>query len=69
VFGPWRYADFIMLPSDQLARKLRGEDFGTIVIKTALAPYIHTKPEFDRYFRLILEKDGVRAYRILPIEP
>ncbi|WP_256734872.1 hypothetical protein [Variovorax sp. dw_954] len=69
VFGPWRYADFIMLPPAQLARKLRAQDFGSIVIKTALAPYIHTQPDFDRYFRLILEKDGVRAYRILPIEP
>ncbi|MEJ8857001.1 hypothetical protein WKW79_20665 [Variovorax robiniae] len=69
VFGPWRYADFIMLPPAELARKLRAQDFGTIVIKTALAPYIHTQPDFDRHFRLILEKDGVRAYRILPIAP
>ncbi|MEJ8822105.1 hypothetical protein WKW80_08640 [Variovorax humicola] len=69
VFGPWRYADYIMLPADELARKLHAQDFGSIVIQTALAPYIHTKPEFDRHFRLILEKDGVRAYRILPIEP
>ena len=69
IFGPWRYSDFVYLPADQMARKLRDQQFSRIVIQTALAPYIHTNPDFDRHFQLITEKDGVKAYRILPIAP
>lgn len=69
IFGPWRYSDFVYLPPEQLARKLRDQQFSRIVIQTALAPYIHTQPGFDRYFQLITEKDGVKAYRILPTAP
>ena len=61
IFGPWRYSDFVYLPADQLARKLRDQQFSRIVIQTALAPYIHTKPDFDRHFQLITEKDGVKV--------
>lgn len=69
IFGPWRYSDFVYLSAPELARKLRDQQFGSIVVQTALAPYIHTKPDFDRYFQLITEKDGVKAYRILPTAP
>ncbi|MET0541690.1 MAG: hypothetical protein ABWZ88_08045 [Variovorax sp.] len=69
VFGPWRYADFLGLPAEQMARKLRDHHFGSIVIQTKLAPNIDNLPDFDRYFRLLTEKDGVKAYRILPTAP
>ncbi|WP_398501405.1 ArnT family glycosyltransferase [Variovorax sp.] len=69
IFGPFRYSDYLYLPADQLARKLASQQFGSIVIQTALAPYVHTKPDFDKYFSLIVEKDGVKAYRILAPTP
>ena len=69
VFGPYRYADYVYLPADELARKLAAQGFGRIVIRTDLAPYIHTKPGFDRRFQLIAEQGSVKAYRILPATP
>lgn len=69
IFGPFRYSDYLYLSAAELARKLAAQGFGAIVIQTANAPYVHTKPEFDRYFALLYEKDGVKAYRILPGTP
>ena len=69
VFGPYRYADYLLLPADAMARKLADHGFGTIVVRTALGPYVDGKPDFERYFQLAAEQDGVKAYRVRPYRP
>ncbi len=69
VFGPYRYADYLLLPAEPMARKLAEHGFGTIVVRTALGPYVDGKPDFERYFQLVAEQDGVKAYRVLPYRP
>jgi hypothetical protein len=69
VFGRYRYSDFLLLPAPEMARKFAQEGFGTIVIQTALGPFVDGKPGFERHFQLLSEKDGVKAYRILPDAP
>jgi len=68
-FGPWRYADFVSLPVADLSTKLRAQNFGAIVINTVVAPAIDTQPDFERYFSLLYEKAGVKAYRIHEATP
>ncbi|MEO7243226.1 MAG: hypothetical protein ABIW85_09975 [Variovorax sp.] len=65
VFGPWRYADFFALPPSKLAAKFKAQGFGTVVIRSDLAPLADVHPEFLRYFELLYSADGVKAYRIL----
>jgi hypothetical protein len=69
MLGPWRYADFIGLPPDQLAKKLLAQGFGTIVFHAGWVPMLDKQPGFDRHFSLMTEKDGVKAYRILQTAP
>ena len=68
-FGPWRHGDFLTLPVIDMARKLRAQNFGAIVINTVVHPDIDTQPNFDLYFSLLYQKAGVRAYRILEVAP
>jgi len=67
--GPWRWADFILLPPAEMARKLARLGFEAIAIPTALAPRLATQPGFDDHFALMYEQDGAKAYRILPTAP
>ncbi|VTU16695.1 ArnT family glycosyltransferase [Variovorax sp. PBL-E5] len=67
--GPWRYADFILLPADQMARKLAAQGFDTVVVSGPVAPALTGKPGFDHHFALLYQEDGARAYRILPTAP
>ena len=69
VFGPYRYADYLLLPAGPMARKLAEHGLGTIVVRTALGPYVDGKPDFERYFQLVAEQDGVKAYRVLSDRP
>lgn len=64
--GPWRYADFLLLPPADMARKLGQQGFTGLVMSPAMVPILATRPGFDTYFTLLLDKDGSRAYRILP---
>jgi len=67
--GPWRYADFLLLPPGDMARKLSKLGFTAIVMPGHLAPTLATRPGFDTSFALLYEKDGSQAYRILPTAP
>lgn len=69
VFGPYRYADFLLLPPPEMARKFAQHGFGTIVVQTAVGPYLTAVPGFERHFQLLVQKDGVKAYRIVPDAP
>ncbi|MET3498047.1 ArnT family glycosyltransferase [Variovorax boronicumulans] len=64
--GPWRYADFLLLPPAEMARKLGGLGFTAIVMPGNLVPTLTTRPDFDKHFALLYDQDGSRAYRILP---
>jgi hypothetical protein len=63
--GPWRYADFL-LPPAEMARKLGQQGFTGLVMSPAMVPIYTVLPGFDTHFTLLLEKDGSRAYSILP---
>ena len=67
--GPWRYADFLLLPPGDMARKLGALGFTAIVMPPNLVPMLSTRPDFDKYYALLYEQDGSRAYRILPTAP
>lgn len=67
--GPWRYRDFLLLPPGDMARKLSKLGFTAIVMPTSLVPTLATRAGFDAHFALLYEKDGGRAYRILPSAP
>ncbi|MDM0067187.1 glycosyltransferase family 39 protein [Variovorax sp. J31P207] len=64
--GPWRYADFIVLPPAEFARKLRGLGFEAIAVGASAAPMLAAQPGFLDHFALMYEKAGAKAYRILP---
>jgi hypothetical protein len=68
--GPWRYADFIVLPPAEFARKLRGLGFEAIAVGASVdvanAPLLEARPGFLDHFALMYEKAGAKAYRILP---
>ncbi|MFH0134067.1 ArnT family glycosyltransferase [Variovorax sp. VaC1] len=64
--GPWRYADFLLLPPADMARKLAQQGFAAIVMSPEMVPIFTTRPGFDTHFNLLLDKDGSRAYSILP---
>ncbi|VWX59240.1 conserved membrane hypothetical protein [Burkholderiales bacterium 8X] len=64
--GPWRYRDFVALPPAELARKLGGQGFEAIVTTVPLAQIMAAQPGFGRHFEVLVERDGARAYRILP---
>ncbi|MDM0107246.1 hypothetical protein QTH97_20040 [Variovorax sp. J22R24] len=63
--GPWRYSDFITLPSAEFARKLAGLGFEAIAIAGPNAPMLEAQPGFLDQFALMYEKDGAKAYRNL----
>lgn len=67
--GPWRYRDFLLLPPAEMARKLSKLGFTAIVMPSSLVPTLATRAGFDAHFALLYEKDGGRAYRILPSAP
>jgi len=68
VFGPYRLHDYILLPSEALARKLASQGFGTMVVNTAIAPYVDTQPGFGQFFAPLFERGAVKAYRVLPFD-
>jgi hypothetical protein len=67
--GPWRYADFPLLPAAEAARKFTGLGFGAIVMPDSVARTLSGNEDFHRHFALMYEQDGAKAYRILPIAP
>jgi hypothetical protein len=56
----------LLLPPAEMARKLGQLGFTGLVMSPAMVPISHPLPGFDTHFTLLLEKDGSRAYRILP---
>ena len=64
--GPWRYADFIVLPPAEFARKLRGLGFEAIAVGASAVPMLESQPGFLDHFALMYDKAGAKAYRILP---
>jgi hypothetical protein len=66
--GPWRYADFIVLPPAEFARKLAGLGFEAVAANAQYAAYLESRPGFLDHFALMYEKDGAKAYRILPFK-
>lgn len=67
--GPWRYADFPLLPAAEAARRFAGLGFEAIVMPDAVARTVAGHGDFDRHFALMYEQDGAKAYRILPPAP
>jgi hypothetical protein len=67
--GPWRYSDFILLPPADFARKLAGLGFEAVAANAQYAAYLESRPGFLDHFALMYEKDGAKAYRILPPRP
>ncbi|MDP9897502.1 hypothetical protein J2W32_006621 [Variovorax boronicumulans] len=67
--GPWRYADFLLLPPGDMANKLAKLGFTAIVMPDHLAPTLATRAGFDTHFAPLFAQDGSRAYRILPTAP
>ena len=67
--GPWRYADFPLLPAAEAARRFAGLGFEAIVMPDAVARTLDGNEDFRRHFVLMFEQDGAKAYRILPIAP
>ncbi|VTU15590.1 hypothetical protein H6CHR_00281 [Variovorax sp. PBL-H6] len=67
--GPWRYADFPLLPAADAARRFAGLGFEAIVMPDAVALTLTSHEDFNRHFALMYERDGAKAYRILPPAP
>ena len=67
--GPWRYADFPLLPAAEAARKFAGLGFEAIVMPDTVAQALVSNEDFRRHFVLMHAQDGARAYRILPSAP
>ncbi len=63
-FGPGRYRDFCNLSAQRLAYNLTEMGLNTLIVHHARWPMITAKPEFSKYFELIIENQGVSAYRI-----
>ncbi|GAA4335976.1 hypothetical protein GCM10023165_12770 [Variovorax defluvii] len=67
--GPWRYADFPLLPAAEAARRFAGLGFEALVMPDAVADTLAKDQGFRRHFVLMFAQDGARAYRILPPAP
>jgi hypothetical protein len=67
--GPWRYADFPLLPAAEAARRFAGLGFEAIVMPDAVARTLVGHEDFNRHFTLMVAQDGAKAYRILPPAP
>jgi len=67
--GPWRYADFPLLPAAEAARRFAGLGFEAIVMPDAVARTLVGREDFNRHFTLMVAQDGAKAYRILPPAP
>ncbi|KWT64026.1 hypothetical protein APY03_7725 [Variovorax sp. WDL1] len=67
--GPWRYADFPLLPAADAARRFAGLGFEAIVMPDPVARTLAGHEDFNRHFALMYEQDGAKAYRILPPAP
>lgn len=64
MFGPWRYADFVMQPPAEMGRRLAAAGFGTIAIHTQTVPILDSQSGFNEHFELRHEKAGTRIYRV-----
>lgn len=67
--GPWRYADFLAAPAAEMAHKFTSLGFGSLVVAAPYVPLLVAKPDFDKHFVLVFEKDDAKAYRILADAP
>jgi hypothetical protein len=67
--GPWRYADYPLLPAAEAARRFAGRGFEAIVMPDEVAKILSADEGFRRHFVPLIEQDGARAYRILPDAP
>ncbi|WP_225616866.1 ArnT family glycosyltransferase [Variovorax sp. 38R] len=64
--GRWRYRDYLLLSPGDTARKLAAEGFTTVVMSPEMVKVLSARPDFDKYYGLLHEQDGSRAYRLLP---
>jgi hypothetical protein len=67
--GRWRYSDYLMMSPGDTARKLAAEGFTTVVMSPDMVKVLSVRPDFDKYYALLYEQDGSRAYRLLPTAP
>jgi len=65
VFGPGRFRDFQNLNSDELASKLKGLGFSSLIIDTKSMPQIESNSDINCYFTNVFQADEVILYRIL----
>lgn len=71
MFGPFRYADFVMQKPEEMGRRLAAAGFGTIAIHTQTVPILDGQSGFADHFDLRYEKNGTRIYRVraYPTQP
>ncbi|MDA7418373.1 glycosyltransferase family 39 protein [Xenophilus arseniciresistens] len=69
VFGPWRYADFVMQKPAEMGRRLAAAGFGTIAIHTRTVPILDGQAGFGDHFDLLYDKEGTRIYRVKAFAP
>ena len=69
MFGPWRYADFVMQPPAEMGRRLAAAGFGTIAIHTQTVPILDRQRGFAAHFELLQERNGTRIYRVRAYSP
>lgn len=64
MFGPWRYADFVLQPPAEMARRLAAAGFGTIAIHTRTVPILDGQDGFADHFERLHDSAGTRVYRV-----
>lgn len=64
MFGPYRYADFVMQAPAEMGRRLAAGGFGTIAIHTPTVPILDSQPGFTDHFELLQDHKGTRIYRV-----
>ncbi|WP_225781918.1 hypothetical protein [Xenophilus sp. Marseille-Q4582] len=69
MFGPWRYADFVMQPPAEMGRRLAAAGFGTIAIHTPTVSILDSQPGFTDHFELLQDQKGTRIYRVRAFPP
>lgn len=69
VFGPWRYADFVMQKPAEMGQRLAAAGFGTIAIHTRTVPILDAQSGFTDHFELLYDKEGTRIYRVKAFTP
>lgn len=67
--GPWRYSDFLAAAPADMARKFTSLGFGSLVVASPYVAGFSSKPDFEKHFVPLYEKDGAKAYRILADAP